>query len=244
MSFRNFIQINEGEYVNKATLIYQAFIDNLETAHYNKRDGDITFNIGKTAKIAKFADLELVLRKSSESNVRLAKRKSSDVFCIVIDLTSLPTSNELETVLEKPAVMRPAIEAIETYLDKKRGSTNEDSGYLTDYEKSKKYNEKEVFEEHYQKLVEKLKEKYSEVQKMVGNFERQKEETENSSRKVTLDMAIDKIKKDTLGKTFKEFLSKAYSILDEINSDFKENMDKEKKKILESRLKQFYEELQ
>lgn len=243
MSLKTFIQINEGEYANKATLIYQAFIDNLETAHYNKQDGSMSFNIGKAAKIAKFADLELVLRESPKMNVRLAKRKNSDNYAIVVDMPEIPNINELEAKLESPKIMRPAVEAIESYLEYKRKSPT-DSDYLTDYEKTKRYNEKEVFEEHYQKLIEKLREKYSELEKMISNFEEQKEQTGNSSRKVTLDMAIDKLKNDYLGKTYKEFSSKAYSILDEINPDFRENMDKDHKNILDSRLKDFYEELQ
>jgi len=235
--------MNEGEYANKATLIYQAFIDNLETAHYNKKDGSMSFNIGKAAKIAKFADLELVLREAPTQNIRLAKRTNSDNFAIVIDTKAIPNIGELESKLESPQIMRPVVQAIETYLGYKRKSpTNSD--YLTDYEKTKHYNQKEVFEENYQKLVDRLREKYSELEKMISNFEQQKEKTDNSSRKVTLDMAIDKLKNEYLGKTYKEFSSKAYKILDEVNPDFKENLDKEHKNILDSRLKQFYEELQ
>lgn len=245
MSFRTFMELCEGAYANKATLIYQAFIDNIETAHYNKTEQSISFNVGKAAKLAKFSNLELVLRVSDSSGVRLARRKEGGNFAVVVNLSELPSMDGLEKKLETPQIMRPAIGAIEQYLDIKRTSKSDsDSGYLTDYEKAKQFNEKSTFEEHYQKLVEKLREKYSELQKMISNFEKQKEETENSSRKVTLDMAIEKLKAEYIGKNFKEFQSKAFKLLDEINKDFKNNLDKEHKNILESRLKDFYEELQ
>lgn len=246
MSFKTFIQLYEGEYLNKATLIYQAFIDNLETTHYNKGDNYVSFNIGKAAKIAKFSDLELVIREASTSSVRLAKRKSgNNNFAVVIEVRDIPQITELAELLENPKVMRPATGAIEKYLNLKRSTVSDsDDSYLTDYEKVKRYNEKEVFEDHYQQLVKKLQEKYSELRKMLDNFEKQIEKTDNSSRKVTLEMAAEKLKNDYIGKSYKDFQSKAFKLLDEINKDFRENLEKDKKKILEDRLKQFYEELQ
>lgn len=241
MSLKTFIQLNEGEYANKATLIYQAFIDNLESAHYNKDESIMSFNVGKAAKISKFSDLELVLRQSNTTNVQLGKRNSNGNFAVVIDLPEIPAIPELETALEKPEVMRRAVAAIENYLTMSKGSPKKD--YMTDYEKTKHYNSREVFEDNYQKLISKLREKKAELGKLISNFEEQKAQTDNSSRKVTLDMAIEKLKSDYLGKNSKEFLGKAYKLLEEIEPDFKNNLDKDKKKILEDRLKQFYEEM-
>lgn len=243
MSLRKFIQLNEGEYANKATLIYQAFIDNLETAHYNKDESLLSFNVGKAAKIAKFSDLELVLRKSNTESVKLGKRKSSGNFAVVIDLAELPPIPELEKVLERPQVMRPAVTAIESYLNMRRGRGSAKGEYMTDYEKTKHFNNREIFEETYQALINKLREKKAELDKIVSKFEEEKKQTDNSSRKVTLDMAIEKVKADYMGKNAKEFLSKAYKVLEEIEPDFKNNLDKDKKKVLEDRLKQFYEEV-
>lgn len=245
MSFKTFIALNEGEYINKANLIIQAFIDNLKTAHYNKSENSISFNIGKAVKIAKFSNLELVIRvTSSFQDIKLGKRKDSGRFAIVVNVSELPNITELEKILEKPSIMRPITKAIEQYLELSLNSDNFNDGYLTDYEKNKKFNQREVFEEHYQKLVNALKDKYSELKKMLDNFERQKAETDNSSRKVTLDMAIDKLKSDYMGKNFKAFQSKAMKTLEEISPDFKSNLNKDNKKILEDRLKQFFEELQ
>ena len=241
MSLKTFIQLNEGEYANKATLIYQAFIDNLESAHYNRDESILSFNVGKATKISKFSDLELVLRQSHSTNIQLGKRNSTGNFAVVIDLRELPAIPELEKVLEKPEVMRPAVAAIENYLTMSKGSPKKE--YMTDYEKTKHFNNREIFEETYQKLITKLQEKKRELAKLISNFEEQKKQTENSSRRVTLDMAIDKLKADYLGKTAKEFLSKAYKLLDELEPDFRNNLDKDKKKILEDRLKQFYEEV-
>lgn len=241
MSLKTFITLNEGEYANKATLIYQAFIDNLESAHYNKDETMLSFNVGKAAKISKFSDLELVLRQSSSKNVKLGKRNANGNFAVVIDLPELPDITELEKKLELPEIMRPAVAAIETYLTMNKNAPKKE--YMTDYEKAKHFNNREVFEEQYQKLISKLREKKAELEKLTANFEKQKEQTDNSSRRVTLDMAIDKLKSDYMGKNAKEFLTKAYKLLEEMDPDFKNNLNKDMKKILEDRLKQFYEEL-
>lgn len=248
MSFTTFITLNEGEYINKANLIFQSFIDNIKTSHYNKEDTSLSFNIGKTIKIAKFSDLELVIRENQNSNdVKLGKRRNSGTFAIVVDMKQIPNVIELENKLEHPTIMRPIVKAIEDYLEKKLHdniSSNEESGYMTDYEKRKNFNQREFFEENYQKLIRALKEKYSELKKMLNNFDRQIKNTDNSSRKVTLEMAADKLKSEYIGKSFKDFQNKAMAILDDISPDFKNNLDKDNKKILEDRLKQFYEELQ
>lgn len=245
MSFKTFVTIMEGEYANKAMLVLQSFIDNLKSAHYDNDGNKLTFNVGNAIKLAKFSNLEIVLRSGNEVSVKLGKRTDSDTYAVVVDLKHVPTIREVYKVLEHPKIMQPVVAEIEKYLGITRSQDNKiDDSKLTNYERIKKYNSDESFEETYTEFVKRLKQKRLELDKMISNFEEQKASTGNSSRKVTLDLAIEKLKSDYFGKTFKDFKSKAYSLLNEIHQGFRENLNKENKEILEDRLEQIYKTIQ
>lgn len=247
MSLNTFLMLNEGELANKASLIVQAFIDNVGSAHYEIKDGGmLRFNVGKTIKISRYADLCIVIRESDSSAIRLGK-DSSDKFVIVIDVPDLPSVTEVEQFLEKTEIMGKVIECVEQFIEIKKSYKGEGSEISTKqmskYEKSKHYNSREKFESVYQNLVKALREKMSDLEKITSNFESQIEQTGNTSRRVTLELAIEKLKSEYLGKNEKEFIGKAYKVLDEMEPGFRENLEKENKNMLDDRLRQFYEEL-
>jgi len=246
MSFNTFLTLTEGELANKASLILQAFIDNIDTAHYTKDDSKITFNVGKTIKVSRYSGLELVIRENSSENIRLGKSKSGN-YAIVIDTSQLPSMSELEKFLESKRVMPETVNRIEEFIELKRGMGSDgdssDVTKLTKYEQSKHFNSRELFEETYQKLVEALKSKITELEKILDNFKKEMEETNNPSRRVTLEMAMEKLKKEYIGSSEKDFINNAHKVLDEIAPQFRENLDKDNKKMLEDRLKQFFEEV-
>ena len=228
---------------NKAYLLVEAFIDNLKDAHYSTSTNQMVFNVGRTAKLSKFSGLDLVIRKNTSQRIRLAKRRNKESYAVVIDVKEMPSITELEPFLEKKSIMFHVVEEVEKYMDLLSNTIESSTTSMTDYEKVKHYNSKEEFEKVYQELVKRLSEKKGELDKLVKNFEKQMEETGNPSRKSTLKLAIDKLKSDYLGKTYRDFLKIAFEELNNISPDFKENLDKDNKKILENRLKQFYEEI-
>lgn len=245
MGFNSFLNLTEGQMANKASLIMQAFIDNIGSSHYKKDDDSITFNVGRTIKISKYSNLRLIVRERDSENIRLGKSNDGS-FAIVVDTESLPDITNMDEFLEGNKVMPQVVDCIEKYIEYKKShkiNDDEDVSKMTKYEKDKHYNSKEAFEETYQKLIQALNEKIEQFEQMSKNFKEQIEKTQNPSRKVTLELAIDKLKNDYIGKSDKDFMSMAYKELDKISPDFKNSLDKDNKKILEDRLKQFYEEI-
>lgn len=244
MSLSRFIQFNEGVMRNKAFLVFEAFVDNILDSHYKKTDSSITFNVGKTAKLSRFSGLDFVIRTTNNSAVRLAKKKEGNGFAIVVDVKQLPAIQDLDDFLNKKSLANKIVEELEKYIEINSDNVSDNEvSKLTDYEKSKLFNSREKFEETYQKLVSEFNKKIQDLEKLVSNFEKEIEETGNPSRRATLEMAIEKLKKDYLGSSYKDFTKIAYELLEEIEPQFKEHIDKDNKKLLDSRLKQFYQEL-
>jgi hypothetical protein len=243
MKLSKFIAINESKgFKNKATLIYEALVDNIQSAHYEQREDMIIFNVGKATSMSAFTGLDLIIKKCKKPVSGLARRKSTGGYLILLCVTELPNITDMQSFLEKSNISTKLINGIRRYMELGLDDRSNDS-FSTDYEKNKHYNTSDVFEKMYQKIVKEIRSKVEEMERVISSFEKQKEETGNPSRKATLTLAIDKLKEDYLGTSFRDFMKKVNNIIEEIDSSFMENLDKENKKLLESRLKQLYEKL-
>jgi len=229
---------------NKASLAIHAFVDNLDNAHYDASDRRLEYNLGEIIQNGFFSDVEIVIVEAQSFSIRAAKMKSSGKFAIVIQTPTLPEIGKVDDFIEHSKVSIPLIKElakIATYLDDTRVGGAPD--IMTDYEKAKKFNEKEFFEQAYMAGVEKMNQFLSRLAGQIKSLEQKAENSGLASRKSTYVLAIQKLKDETIGEDEKKFTSKFYDLLEDIHSGFKKHIDSTNKKRLESRISQFYKKV-
>lgn len=233
---------------NQASLLLHALIDNLDDSHfmYDKDEGKLEFNVGKVARNSKFSYIDFIIHRNDNAKIRPAKRKSGDQYAVVIHTPNFPDINDVDDFLEDSNISVESIEALSAIINKfppVDDDNNNDISRKTGYEKEKYFNQREVFEEVYQQAVRKMKEKLEQFNKIKEEFEEKIQNSGIASRKASYKMAIEKLKKDMIGDSASQFKSKFMSVLDEINPEFKDNLDAENRKRLNSRIEQFYSEI-
>lgn len=238
---------------NQASLLFHAVIDNLDNSHftYDEDSGKLKFNVGKVSRNSSFSHINLIIIRSEDENyIKPAKLKDdSNSFAVVIKHREFPESiKDVDEFLESSErsmdIIKSLAEIIRVappdYGDDGSGSSNS----KTEYEKEKHYNTRDVFEKMYQAGVKKMLEKMDSLKSSIEELEKKIESTGVSSRKATYKMAIENLKNDVLGNNLSKFKSNFMKVLDDVDSEFKDHLDSENKKRLNSRIEQFYSELE
>ena len=232
---------------NQASLLLHALIDNLDDSHfrYDKDEGILEFNVGKVARNSKFSYIDFIIKRDDNELIKPAKRKTNDQYAVVIKTSDFPDINDVDDFLESSNISADVIEALSTIINRvpPMDDDENDMSRKTGYEKEKYFNKREVFEEIYQQAAKRMKEKLEEFKKAKQQFEDKIENSGIASRKATYKLAIDNLKKEMIGQNASQFKSKFMSVLDEINPEFKDNLDSENRKRLNSRIEQFYSEI-
>lgn len=237
---------------NQASLLFHAVIDNLDNSHftYDEDSGKLKFNVGKVSRNSSFSHINIVVVRSNhgERYVKPAKLKdNSGEFAVVIKDKDFPSSiTEVDKFLESSNRSMDIIKALAEII--RVSPVNDDSSLAssskTEYEKEKYYNDRDTFERMYQKGVKKMQEKIESFKSSVKELEDKIEATGVSSRKATYKMAIKNLKDDMIGGSVSKFKSNFMKVLDEVDPDFKDHLDSENKKRLNSRIEQFYSEIE
>jgi len=213
---------------NKASLALHAFVDNLDGAHYDVDGGKLQYNLGEVIQNGFFSDVDFIIAQGSYS-VRAAQRRNSNRYAIVIQ-----TSKEVAvSVIKELAKIASALE--ENGVD--------GSDHLTDHEKRKQFNNKDYFEKAYMTGVEKMNRYLERLKTQISNLQQKADNSGLASRKSTYQMAIDKLKEETIAGDGKKFASKFYELIEEEQPNFRKFLESENKKRLESRINQFYKKV-
>jgi hypothetical protein len=228
---------------NQASLLLHAIVDNLDNSHfmYDKEKGRLEFNVGKVARKSNFSHIDFIIIKSNKESVRPAKRNNTERFAVVVTTPEFPKIENVDSFLESSNRSVDIIDSLAEILKVMPESSNE--GSKTDYEKEKNFNSREVFEDVYQKAVRKMMERLEQFKKSEEYFEDKIENSGIASRKATYKMALQKVKREMIGDTASQFKSIFMKVLDEIAPEFKENLNSENRKRLNSRIEQFYSEI-
>jgi len=236
---------------NQAALLFHAVIDNLDNSHfvYDEKLGELKFNVGKVARNASFSHINIYVIGSNdkEQYIKPAKLKNgSGEFAVVVRDKDFPSSiKEVDKFLESSNRSMDIIKALAEIIrvspanDTATGS----SSTKTKYEKEKYYNDRDTFEKMYQEGVKKMQEKIESFKSSSKELEDKIENTGISSRKATYEMAIKNLKNDIIGDGISKFKSNFMKVLDEIDSEFKNHLNSDNKKRLNSRIEQFYSEI-
>src|SRR5713226_4884747 len=119
MNFRKYLLNEYTKPVNnEVDLVYQQLLDNLDDGHIDMSDDEIMFNIVIIIKNSSYNNLDLVIRKSQENQVRLG-RDSEDKPTIVIDTTKrkLPTRKNINSFLEDIELSKKIKTQLKKYIN-------------------------------------------------------------------------------------------------------------------------------
>lgn len=232
---------------NQASLLLHSVIDNLDDSHftYDEESGKIQFNIGKVSRNSSFSHINMVIQQSGEDSIQPAKMRDSDMFVVVVKTKSFPESiKDVDEFLESSKISVNVIKALSKIINHAPSSNDGDTGHKSDYEKEQFYNSRDNFEKMYQQAVRKMGDKLESLEKSIEELENKIESTGIESRKATYKMAIKRLKNDVIGDSVSKFKSTFMKILDEIDPKFKENLNSDNRKRLNSRIEQFYSEIE
>lgn len=239
-TFKKFL-IEDFKQNNGALIVLQKIIDMVDDGHveYDAENKRININVGKLIKDNEFYDITIVIREQAPHNIRLAK-DGNDKFVLVIDTSKLPAREKIDTFLSKKENVEKFNKEFSKYLESHHTSADERGVEAsTAYEKSKKYSNREDFEEQYNELMTSIRTQIEEYKKAKTELESEKSETGSPGRISTIDASIKHLKNDYFGNSSSEFVSKMLKNAGE----FKNHLTPELKKKLQKRLEDFYEHL-
>lgn len=231
---------------NQASLLLHGLVDNLDDSHftYDKEAGRLEFNVGKVARNSKFSHIDFIIVRGETQSIKPAKRKSSDNYIVVVSTSNFPDIKDVDSFIESSDRSIDIIKALaEIIRVAPPENTEDDSSSQTSYEKEKRFNDREVFEEVYQKAVKRMMDKLKQFQKTKLDFQKKIDGSGIASRKATYKLALQNVKKDAIGDNASQFKSIFMKVLDEVEPEFADNLDADNKKRLNSRIEQFYSEI-
>lgn len=236
MKFLDYL-IEGAEKKNKALIVLQKIIDMVDDGHVDYSEDEISINIGKLIKDKNYYDLKIIIQKGNSHNVRLAQTTDDQKYVIVIDATRLPAREKIDTFLSKTATVNKFIPEFQKYLDKYH-KQDDSVEAATSYEKSKTVNTRSTFESKYKELNDIIQNKLEEYNAAKDELEQEIEDTGVPGRKEVLRLSLDTLKKEYLGSSAKEFVSKMLKLAD---ADFVDHLEKDMKNKLTKRLADYYE---
>lgn len=238
MSFINYLietRLKEQNLSEKHDLVLQQVIDGVDNGHVDYLGSKISFDIGEISDTPKLRGLKLVIRPGKTDSVKLGHAKD-DTYAIVIDTTeALPEREAIDTFLAGKKVYAGFKKAYEKYIKNHFDSSKEYEP--NDVENKVKHNSRDTFEDSYTGLIEAIRGQNEKYMAAVAEIDKELDNIANIGRKQALVLAKGKLKEEYLGKTDKEFISKAMALPE---ADFAKHLEKEWKEKLEARLKSYY----
>lgn len=247
--FRQFVsqQIlteKKGSALN-ADLIFQKLLDVLDHGHLDFDDDRIEFHVGRLTKNSS-VDLRCVIRNGDENSVRLGKNKETGEMTVVVDTTgNLPARSDIDSFLAKDRSRAQGFKgAVTEYLEDHHGEAEEPTS-KTGYEDAANDNTSVNFEARYEQAVKGLREQITEFRGVVAELDAGLE-TEDYGKKETIKAAKKQLAKEYFGEDCDGFKKVARGLMSKDehgeNTGFANNLSKENKDRLDSRLESFYDQ--
>lgn len=225
---------------NRSILIIQKIVDMADDGHIDVLDDRYVINVGKLIKQKNLYDFTIVIRKGKEKSIKLGQNINDDKMAIVIDTKRLPARHKIDTFLSNVEIYDELVEKLEKYLSDHHLGSDLDAEASTSYEKSRNLNQRSVFENKYKEMRQAIETHLADYKSSKKEIERELETTGSPVRKESLKLALNHLKREEIGNTSKEFVSKMLKLAD---PEFLEHLQKEWKNKLISRLKDYYDHL-
>lgn len=238
ITFKNFLVENHKSHrsENIAKLVLQKVIDMVDDGHVDYSNEKVCINVGRLIKDKSLADLRIVIRLGEPLRVRFGEHKQSGDFAVVIDVSKIPSRDEIDDLLSHANYFDEIVRNISLYLSN-HFSTDKDFED-TSYEKSSKNNSREAFEENFLKLKDEINSKIEQYKESKESLEKELGVTGSPARKESIQLALQHLRNDLIGKTSKDFVSKVLK-----GNEFSQTLNKEWKRKLISRLEDYFDHL-
>lgn len=240
MRFSKFL--TEKEEVNNLSanilIVMHRIFSAIELTHIEKHDGMCELNIGQAIKDKNFKALNIAVQTGKKLSAKFAVKDGDDDYYIVVTSPKYNDNSSREditAILEEEDLKAPLHDAIKNFLKYAKNDFNEKN--VPSAHEEKVDSNKNV-DQKYEDLIKAVKLKLEDHNKTTQEINRQSQITSNNFKKDSYAMAIDKLKKETHGSNFKEFLS-IVSKLPE--GKFIALLDKDVKPKILSRLEDYYE---
>ena len=236
MRFTQYLIESRTQLINeKHELVLQKVIDGVDDGHVEYSDSKIVFDIGEISETPKLRGLQLVIRAGSKDDIKLGRTKEGN-HAIVIDTTgNMPGRQEIDTFLASKTIYAGFQKAYTTYVQNFFDHSKEYD--KSDTETKLSANTRESFEEAYSDLIHAISEHNGKYTQTVAELDKELEKLANTGRKKAIELAKENLRDEYLGKSDKEFISKAMALPE---AAFAKHLDKDWKAKLESRLTNYY----
>lgn len=223
-----------------ADVVFQKILDHLDHTHIDIDDRSIRFHVGVSIKNTTI-NLSVVIRNGSSNTIRMGTHKDSGDPTIVIDIRGeLPARTKLHDFLAKDTVRARKIKGlIVQYLNSDKHNPEHVAEFRTTHEEETEVNSEGTFEEKYEAMIRKVKER---IEEFKGSIEELKDEmnTEDKGKKEIARRAMTHLGNEQFGETEAAFKKIAEEIFVGGQKDGIRLLSKENKEKLEKRLASFY----
>jgi hypothetical protein len=234
MNFRDFLIERVDNTGNEADIVLHQIVHNADEAHIDYADGRLDFNIGIMTKRSSYSDLYMTIIRDSKESVELGKNNKKDGFTIVIQTTSFPKREKIDTFLSNKGVYDKVKKQLQLFIQEYYDDSSE---FETEYESDKDVNSPRSFEKMYNNVVNDMKKKIKEYKGIASGIREEIEATGDESHKQVLIKSLDTLRDEYFGDTFKIFKKRATEDMELDLTRF----TKEYKKKFDTRLEDFYE---
>lgn len=230
-TFQMYLTEKQG-HQSRASLVFHKIISMLDHGHVDFTEKHVKFNIGALVKDSSYNNVNVLIRKGSNSGARLGISKADHASYVVIETPTLPTRDKIDSFLESDKVAKSFITAVSQYLAKLHHEDPE--AHKTSDEMQSITNTPERFEEIYGEIVRSVDEaieKYNASKEETGKAFTKFNVIKQETQKITHGL----VAKEYFGNSEGEFAKKFIAA----NTDAA-HFDKDMKVKLESRLKTLY----
>lgn len=237
MSFKNYlIEQHSHKLLERHDIVLQQIIDMIDSGHIDYAEDKVDFDIGTLIGQPKLKGLGVAIRKSADKSkkVRLGQREDGG-YAIVIDTDEIPVRQDIDALLSSKDVYGQFGSAFNRYMKTYFDKTKEYDS--TKNEVLAQTNNRDAFEGYYSELLKGIGEYRTEYDSAVGEIDKELGTVAHSGRKLSLELAKQKLRDEYIGATDKDFISKVMKLP---NAKFGDNLNKDWKAKLEARLGSYY----
>ncbi len=231
MRFKQFLLMENLDAIDhKAILIAHKIHDMLENSHVEKDDNAMSFNVGQLIKDSGFKQLVIKITNSPSED------SSENIIQLVTD-DELKREN-LNKIISNKKNFNRLVEKLKQYIVHHHEFSDTSEEELTKHEKERMLSDAGTFNKKYDALIAAFKKSIEDVSKQVEELKKERENTGLHSKASAIENAMDLVINREIGSSFKEFQKIIYKLPE---AGFITHIDGKQKKILQSRLHDFYE---
>jgi hypothetical protein len=234
MNFKEYLIEKINNTRNEADMVLHQIFNNVDESHVDYTEERLDFNVGIMVKRSGYSRLYVTIFNSDVNSVRLAENIKKNGFTIVINTTDYPERNTIDTFLSNKATYGDIKKELETFIEKYNDGETE---FVTAYEDNKQINTDEHFEKLYREVVDNMKRRVDDYKQIAADLNAQLDATADEGKKQTLVRALETLKDEHFGNTFKKFKKIAGETVGIDLTRF----EKDYKKKFDTRLEDFYE---